>query len=45
MFLSDILVPYIVKNFSDYKCYHLNIHLDSPVNIQELYCYVFYEIK
>jgi hypothetical protein len=45
MFLSDILVPYIVKNFSDYNCYHLNIHLDSRVNIQELYCYEFYEIK
>jgi hypothetical protein len=45
MFLSDILIPYIVKNFSDYNCYHLNIHLDSRLNIQELYCYEFYEIR
>jgi hypothetical protein len=27
MFLNYILVPYIVKNFSDYNCYQLNIHL------------------
>jgi hypothetical protein len=25
IFLNDILVPYIVKNFSDYNCYQLNI--------------------
>jgi hypothetical protein len=45
MFLNDILVLYIVKNFSDYNCYQLNIHLDSRLNIQELYCYEFYEIR
>ena len=45
MFLNDILVPYIVQNFSDSNCYQLNIHLDSPVNIQEIYYYIFYEIK
>jgi hypothetical protein len=44
MFLNDILVPYIVKNFSDYNCYPLDIHLASRLNIQELYCYEFYEI-
>ena len=38
-----LLVPYIVKNFLHYNCYHLNIHLDSRVNIEELYCYEFYE--
>ena len=27
MFLNYILVPYIEKNFSDYNCYQLNIHL------------------
>jgi hypothetical protein len=37
MFLIYILVPYIVRNFSDYNCYQLNIHLDSRLNIQELY--------
>jgi hypothetical protein len=42
MFLNYILVPYIVKNFSDYNCYQLNIHLDSRLNIQELY---FYELS
>ena len=45
MTLNDILVPYIVKNFSDYNCYQLNIYLDSRLNIQELYCYGFYEIR
>ena len=44
-FLNDILVPYIVKNFSDYIGYQLNIHLASHLNIQELYCYEFYEIR
>jgi hypothetical protein len=39
MFLSDILVLYIVKEFSDYNCFQINIHLDSRLNIQELYCY------
>jgi hypothetical protein len=27
MFLNYILVPYIVKNLSDYNCYQLDIHL------------------
>jgi hypothetical protein len=45
MFLNDILVPYIVKNSSDYNCYQLNIHLNSRLNIHELYCYEFYEIR
>jgi hypothetical protein len=45
MFLNDILVPYIVKNFSDSNCYQLNIHLNSRLNILELYCYEFYEIR
>jgi hypothetical protein len=45
IFLDNILVPYIVKNFSDYNCNQLNIHLDSRLNIQELYCYEFYEIR
>jgi len=45
MFLSDILVLYIVKEFSDYNCFQINIHLDSRLNIQELYCYEFYEIR
>jgi hypothetical protein len=31
--LNDILVPYIIKNFSDYNCYQLNIYLDSRLNI------------
>jgi hypothetical protein len=43
--LNDILVPYIVKNFSDYNCYQLNIHLACHLNIQELYCYEFYVIR
>jgi len=43
MFLNYILVPYIVKNFSDYN--QLTIHLDSCLNILELYWYEFYEIK
>ena len=27
------------EEFLDYNCYQLNIHLDSLLNIQELYCY------
>jgi hypothetical protein len=37
MFLNDILVPYIVQNFSDSNCYQLNIHLDSRLNILKIY--------
>ena len=37
--------PYIVNNFSDYNCYQLIIHLDNRLNIQELHCNEFYEIR
>ena len=43
MFLSDILVPYIFKNFSDYNWYQIIIYLNSHLNIHELYYYEFYE--